>query len=117
MTNRPVQNRPTLLDGSDAGGIGISALSVQVSGTPISKKTQRCGERVAGWATSGGPLPPCRGGSALALTALTPAPADHTTLDPARRPADFGVRLGLVWRLLWPPRFRVRVPINRAVYY
>src|SRR4029453_2201750 len=37
----------------------------------------------------------------------------HATLDPARRPADFVVRPGLVRGLLRPPRFRVRVPIDR----
>jgi len=42
--------------------------------------------------------------------------AHHATLDPARRPADFIVRPGLVRRLLWPPRFRVRVPIDWASY-
>ena len=89
MTNRPVQNRPTLLDGSDAGGIGISALSVQVSGTPISKKTQRCGERVAEWATARGALPPCSGGSARALPALTPPPriTPHS-IQPAALPTS-----------------------------
>src|SRR5439155_27385998 len=48
----------------------------------------------------------------LPRIAIRRARADsHATLDPARRPRRL-VRLGLVRRLLWPPRFRVRVPID-----
>src|SRR5260370_399101 len=37
----PVHNRPLEVDGSDADGIGFSALPVRESGTPPSKK-KRC---------------------------------------------------------------------------